>query len=298
MAKTFGAAERYILSLFSKGTSFEYRGETFTTVVSDKPTCSSGEPKTDIYIEAINSQNKLSEFKISFKKKNADFLENKINKTRAKQLFGNNWQHVITTATATLKDAFLSRELIFKETSGKSNKGSITLGWKFELLNVKSGNLSNNMLLSRKQIIDVYAGTNLSVDKRNATVDNRTIINSGVANFILFEDEAIKTAQDAINALISIEDYATQHPDIYFACKALNYRTFKEKYDGNRPLAVYIDWFVTNGKLDYTIIFDDPLTHGGDYVATKLKEALKMLHVKNTDDLNDELVMDPSKLHG
>ena len=77
----------------------------------------------------------------------------------------------------------------------------------------------------------------------------------------------------------------------------MNYRTFREKYDGNRPLAVYVDWFENNGKLDCKIQFDTPLEQGGDYVYARLKAAMDMLGVKTTDDLNSENVEDTSKIY-
>ncbi len=187
--------------------------------------------------------------------------------------------------------------LIYKEKLGRTDKGAITLGWKFELLNVESGQLSGNMQLSHDQIIDVYAGTNLKGDKRDATVNGEEIPFSGVANYILFENTPVNSTQEAIDSLIPIEDYVDLHPDVYFACKALNYRTFRQKYDGNRPLAVYVDWYANNGKLDYKIQFDTPLEQGGDYAYARLKAAMDILGVKTTDDLNDENVEDPSKIH-
>ena len=88
MAKTFGVAEHRILNFFKEGTRFNYEGIDYTVQVSGKPTCAKGEPKTDIYIQAINQRNISKEFKISFKKENADFLENKTNAERAEQLLG------------------------------------------------------------------------------------------------------------------------------------------------------------------------------------------------------------------
>lgn len=50
--------------------------------------------------------------------------------------------------------------------------------------------------------------------------------------------------------MIPIDEYIKAHSDIYFACKTLNYRTFKQKYDGDRPLSVQVDWEVKEGKDD------------------------------------------------
>lgn len=297
MPKTFGDAERHILSLFNVGATFTYKDTDFSVIKSGKPTCSKGEPKTDIYIAAKDFKNNIAEFKISFKKQNADFLENKTNAERAEQLLGANWDSIISNATTALRDEFLSRMLIYKEKLGRTDKGAITLGWKFELLNVESGQLSGNMQLTRDQIIDVYAGTNLTGDKRDAIVNGEQIPFSGVANYILFENTSVSTTQGAIDSLISIESYVDSHPDVYFACKALNYRTFRQKYDGNRPLAVYVDWSANDGKLQYEIKFDTPLKQGGNYAFAHLKDAMDKLGVKTTNDLNSDNVEDPNKIH-
>lgn len=297
MAKTFGEAEQNILRLFNEGSTFTYHDVDYTVTLSGKPTCSKGEPKTDIYIAAQSANQNIKEFKISFKKQNADFLENKTNAERAEQIFGNAWMDIIATATTSLKDNFLSRLLIYKNKCGKTEAGAITLGWKFELLNVPSGQLSGSMKLSHEQVIDIYSGTNLSQDKRDASINGQTIVNSGIANYVLFENKPVSSIQEAINSLLPIDEYVNQHPDVYFACKALNFRTFKQKYDGNRPLAVYVDWHVYDGKLTYDICFDTPLIQGGDYAYNHLITALDILNVKTTDDLNSSNVNITEKIY-
>ena len=99
---TFGEFERRMLSYFSKGTEFFYNGRTMKVLESDKPTCSQGEPKTDIYVLASDGHNQ-EEIKISYKKENADFLENKTNAERAEQLFGPNWRVVIENSTTNIR---------------------------------------------------------------------------------------------------------------------------------------------------------------------------------------------------
>ena len=60
-----------------EGTEFEFEDRKYVVELSGKPTCHKGEPKTDIYVLAKSSLDE-KEIKISQKKENADFIENKI----------------------------------------------------------------------------------------------------------------------------------------------------------------------------------------------------------------------------
>lgn len=282
----FGEAERKILGFMKSGTQFIFNGKKYEVVFSDKPTCYRGEPKTDIYILAKSSTDKV-EIKISYKKENADFIENKMSAERAEQLFGSNWKEVIKYSTSAIEKKFAERILIYKNKLNRTGKGSITLGWKFELMNKNNGELSGKMFLSMNQVLDVYAGNNLSIDKRNARVCGRYILDSGIANYILM-DESVRSAQDVINKMIPIYKYVYNHPEIYFACKALNYRTFEKKWDGDRPLAVQVEWYAEKGRLIPKLIFDKPLLVNGNEAAERLLIYMRKLQIKTTDDINNE----------
>lgn len=282
----FGAAERRMLSYFRRGLQLYYNGDQYTVEEADKPTCAYGEPKTDIYVLLANGHDE-QEVKISYKKENADFLENKTNSERAEQLFGPEWREIIIDSTSSIADRFMERMLVYKDALGRTEKGAITLGWKFELLNKPGGDLSGRMNLTPQQVYDVYAGTNLSWDKRNARVNGRTIRDSGVADYILMTDR-VASAQDIIDRMIPIEVYIQDHPNIYFACKALNYRTFRQKYDGNRPLSVQVDWKIRGGRLTYDLVFDQPLEMNGDEMADRLLACLRRLSIRTTDDIDEE----------
>ena len=290
MAKNFGAEERKIKSILSPGTVFTYNGKAYTVIESGKPTCYKGEPKTDIYVLASFAGG-TKEFKISYKKGNADFLENKTSAERAKALFGADWARFIMEATSDIKEAFLNKPLIYKKKYGRTDKGAFTLGWKFELLNKDSGELSNRIALSRQQVIDVYAGTNLPEDKRNASVNGRVIADSGIATYLLFGDD-YASADDIFGNLYSVEDFVDLHPNVYFACKALNYRCYEHKWDNNRPLAVYVEWSVSNGKLSYEIRFDKPLVTKGNEVGNKLLGCLRELGIETDDDVTADNIED------
>ena len=282
----FGDAERRILAFMAKGTEFVFNGKKYSVIISGKPTCHKGEPKTDIYILAKSETDEV-EIKISYKKENADFIENKMSAERAEQLLGSEWSNIIEHSTTAISDRFEERMLIYKNKFRRTEKGAITLGWKFELLNKSSGDLSGRMLLTEEQVIDVYAGSNLSEDKRNAMVNGQVIENSGVANYILM-DESVNSAQDVINKMVAITDYVKEHPNIYFACKALNYRTYAEKWDGDRPLSVQVFWNVEENKLVPKLVYDKTLIVKGNEVANRLAYYLKKLNIKTTDDIDDD----------
>lgn len=282
----FGAAERFILSLFQIGSKLKFEGEIFTVSIAGKPTCFLGEPKTDVYV-LLTNEHKQKEIKISYKKDNADFLENKTSAQRAELLFGPQWRQIIMTSTFAIRDRFLNRPLIYKNAGMRTEAGSITLGWKFELLNKPGGELSGLMNLTPRQVYDVYAGFNLPIEKRNAGVNGTIIPESGVANYILMGN-AFSSAQQVLDNMVSIEDYIRAKPYIYFACKALNYRTFPNKYDGDRPLSVQVNWFVNGqNKLDCNLCFDRPLEFNGNLAASQLQMALGSLGIRNTNDINE-----------
>jgi hypothetical protein len=214
-------------------------------------------------------------------------LENKISAERADGIFGSNWSAVIQQATYSIQNDFLSRQLIFPEQYRRTQAGSITLGWKFELVNKPGGELSGVIPLTFEQKIDIYSGINLSPEKRDAWVCGKQIIGSGIANCILATDN-LSTLQCAINNLMPIYKFVQQRPEIYFACKALNCRTFhpQRKWDGNRPLAVQVLWSAENGILTPYIKFDSPLMLNGNDAGYTLLNALRQIGVHDVNGLN------------
>lgn len=290
MAKNFGKEERRVKEILSPGTDFTYDGVVYTVIESGKPTCGKGEPKTDIYILASYDEG-TKEFKISYKKGNAEFLENKMQPERAATIFGEDWSDFVQSATASIKNAFEEKPLIYKKKYGRTDKGAFTLGWKFELLNTDNGDYSGSVQLSKDQLMEVYAGIKLPESKRNASVNGRKVVNSGVADYLLFSDN-ITCAQDVFDNIIPLVDYVDDYPEMYFACKALNYRSEKHKWDGNRPLSVFVDWYTENNKLCYRIVYNRPLNTKGDEVAHKLLAALEKLGIETVDDINADNLED------
>jgi len=280
--KTFSTSEKSVLDKCEIGASFIYGGCKYTITISGKPKSSAGEPKTDVYIEAKSGSGSVKEFKISYKQPNADFFENKMGAVRAQQIFGDSWKKNVIDLTAKIKDRFLNKKLVYKKRGNRTDKGSITLGWKFEFVDKGNGELSSNVNLTREQKVEVLTGRKLIESKRNAKVNGKIIVNSGVADFILYGGN-YKDLQSIIDALVPAEEYSGR-VQIYLACKALNYRTFAKKWDGDRHLCVYVEWFEDKGKLDYKIVFDKPFV-SGSAMAEKLINSMKALAISNTDDI-------------
>lgn len=289
MAKVnFSNTESSLIKLFNDTKTFNYKGDQFIIVEIGKPSPSKGECKTDIYILAKNlNDESTKEFKISVKQINADFLENKMKLERAIEIFGTNAQEIIEKSTHEIKQSFEEEPLINFTKRGRTEAKTIALGWKFELLNKPGGLKSGLMLLTKKQKIDVYAGTNLGNPKTNCLVNGERIKDSGIADYILETDHNINgTADDYINQLETIEEFVDDK-QIYFACKALNYRASKDKWDGDRPLAVYVDWEFNNNRLTGNLKYTNPLSVKGNQCGENVRKILNQLNIDkdNFDDL-------------
>jgi hypothetical protein len=300
MAKTFSKTERGILNLCTPGKIFDFEGSKYKIIRSGKPMPSlGGECKTDVYIQVENLfDNSIREFKISIKQTNADFLENKITKDRALQIFGPQFSEIIIISIEKLREYFESEDLIFFESKGKTEAKSIKMGWRFELFLSKQGNKSERMSLNNEQKIDVFAGTNLSKDKKDSIVTGEVIPNSGVANFVLVVDETSEISTNLgeyLEQLIPIELFAKEN-EIFFGCKALNYRAGKKKgkkWEGDRSLSVYVEWNLSSeNKLSGGLTFSKPLEITGNQIGEKLNQILNQIGIKseNFDDLKGFII--------
>ena len=288
----FSASEAHVCCLFPANTQFIYNGENYSVVLSGKPRPSRGECKTDVYIHAKKDNGEVKIFKISVKQTNADFLENKMSLERAKEIFGADAQSIISKSILTIKNSFEQDYMVCFNKYRRTEAKTIKLGWKFELLWVESGDKSGLMSLTETQKLDVLAGIHLSDDKKDCLVDDHYIKNSGVADYMLVvdPDHLPKSANECMASIQDIREYARK-VNMYFACKALNYRAVANKWDGDRPLSVYVDWNIVDGKLTPSIIYSNPLGKKGNEVGDKLLTCLRQLGIRasNFDTLKDKL---------
>lgn len=279
----FSQTETEVIKLFVPNTAIEFEGTKYIIEECAKPRPSAGECKTDVYLK-LKTDKSTREVKISIKQNNADFLENKIKYERAKEILGEDIDEILKNSINSLRNKFMEQYLIVFDRYKKTEAKSIKLGWRFEFVNKPGGDLSGKLILSREQVRDVYSGQNLPDSKRNANVNGRVVDESGVANYILVIDPNSKyNLQQCIDLLTPIDIYIDQHPDIFFACKALNYRANKDKWEGNRSLFVYVKWSIIDEKMTGKLIFGEPLQKAGNEIGNNVRKILRSLRISNSN---------------
>jgi len=283
--------EESILELFKESKEFIFEQENYEIINIGKPRPNnSGECKTDIYILTKNLSTCLPrEFKISIKQTNADFLGNKIKLERAIEIFGDDAKDIMIKSIKSIKESFFSDKLICFKKHKRTDEKCLKIGWRFDLLNKKGGDKSGLLVLTDEQKVDIYSGSNTNIVKKNSIVNGSVVINSGVANFILIVEDTDEELDFYINNLKSIKEFAITK-DIYFACKAINYRTKSKKsnpWDGDRSLSVFIKWSLVNKILFAEFVMDKPLEVKANIVGNNIRDILNKLNIssKNFNEL-------------
>lgn len=251
---TFIDHEADIRSLFKVGEDINFEGRDYKILGSFKPhTDTGGEPKTDIFVKIADSTGNHKAIKITYKKSNAEFLENKANEDRAKLILGDNYKSIIEDAAANLQIS--AREF------HNEDKASYVLGYRLDIMSVPAAGYHPADLDSEK-LKEIYSGVSIEEGKRNAIVDSERVKDSGVADYIVIGDK-FQNAQDVVNSMVNIDDYVETNPKVYIAFKAINYFANDDKWDGNRPLALMVNWSKdVDGKLK------GELSHNNVYATT------------------------------
>ena len=295
MTKQFSKTEKDLLGLLKSGSDFTFNSNKYKIIKAAKPSPPSGECKTDIYILGEDSSGKKIEIKISIKQHNADFLENKMSLERAIQIFGCNAQKIIANSLHKIEESFKNDYLVLFDSYKTTEAKTLKIGWKFELLNKEGGDKSSYIELNEQQILNIYSGTELDSSKKNSYVDKEIVQDSGVANYVLeTEENKLYKIQEIFDKLQKVDQYI-KDKKIYFACKAINYRVVPNKWDGNRPLSVYIDWKITNNKLNAEIIMNNPLGKHANEIGENIRSILQTLKIDSAnferlEDMLDEKV--------
>lgn len=302
--KKYGKLEEYIINTLKKERTFCYEGAKWNVVLVDKPRPQeNGECKTDVYVLAETNGLK-KEFKISVKMSSShEFQENKIKKERAESIFGSDYKNIIRKTAKKIEKEFDNQFLLFQKEKHPTKINSITMGWKLELA-TKPRKLSAKLELSDKEIKEyIYKGKNLAKDKKDSLVNGNVIKDSGVAEYILYmENDEKLTSDEIIQKLIPIDEMKIE--PMYLIFTANNFRTDKEtkkesskSTDGKRSLAVKIKWKNSNGKLDYHLDFENPLSETGFDNKKETLKVLNELHLFHPENMKEEQIKKSSILY-
>lgn len=280
-ALTAQGYERALLETFSPGASFNMEGRRLVVEGAGKPIPHAGrqgEPKTDVFVLAHDADTgEPVQIKISYKRENADFLENKMTAERFYSIVGNN-----KTAMDAIREAAHARfggKVLGPETKTIKGEEEIvyTLGYRADLVN-KGGRNTIPWNPSHEEIMDIYAGTTLSPEKKHSIVpglnDGKPIKNSGVASYILVSDK-LDNVQEVADNLVPIESYVKQNPTVYFSLRAVNFRQKADKWDSNRPLMYHVNWTKKDdGTISGEVDLFKPFQHRANAVGQEVRGML------------------------
>lgn len=264
MGKNYAELENTVLSQFTEGQRIQYQNKDFLVLLSGKPkTNKGGEPKTDCYIKLKDLSNEeIHEYKISCKLKSSnEFQENKVKAERAEEILGPDWENIIIKTSKKIEHLFKEKELNNPKGLKRNKYGHLVLGWKIEIAS-KKRTLSAELELSEQKIKDyIYKGTNQKEIKKNSYINNIQVKDSGIANYMLItEIEDINEPKDILDKIIDIDRHEIDTHYLIFTANTYSINKPKNKTDGNRSLAVRIEWELKNDKLYPNIKYDSPLT--------------------------------------
>ena len=278
---SFSESEKKLRRIISNQ-SFIWNGEKFTTGKAYKPEKkgSGGECKTDCFVIATQvSDKKEYQIKITYKKENASFIENKIRYGRAKTIFGDDWSETIKKQIIQIKKKLQDEPLFYLEKDRLTKKGSIKLGWRYEM--EINGTRSLGTPIQQNVARYVWENKNGKQEYKNCSVDGKKITNSGVPNFVFIRNaEKFNSIDDIFSNLIPIAD-VIKNGSITSAFTAQNYNPIRDYQGGGnkRDLSVPIDWSIKNGEITAKLNFDQPLEFNSNIQLEKLRVVLKELDI-------------------
>lgn len=291
----YSGFEQHVINAFNNCENLVWKGNVYSEVRAFKPTTSSGECRTDTYVSLMNSGVEVDAIKISIKKDDAEFMANKLTAQDAESLLGSDWAPILKNSINSIRNEFLSKEVFCAKPKGDPSDVYFTLGWKLEIAN-KPRTLSALLALSKKETADkIFRGTGQPDYRKHAFINGQTVLDSGVADYLL--EGATGSFTDAQSIINSLQDLSNYIPsDIYLIFTANNYRIKANKADGPRTLAVCISWEVEGNQIRPRFIFDQPLVYKGETnMMPILKQSLEAVNapvnlpMNNSVDINSML---------
>lgn len=291
----YSGLEQHVINAFNNCGSLTWKGSVYSEIRAFKPTTSSGECRTDTYVSLMNAGVEVDVIKISIKKNDAEFMANKLTAQDAESLLGSDWSAILRESINSIRNEFINKKVFFLKPKGDPTDINFTLGWKLEIAN-KPRTLSAPLALSKRETADkIFRGTGQPDYRKHAFINGQTVLNSGIADYLLEGNEgSFIDAQSILNSLQDLSNYIPS--DIYLIFTANNYRIKANKADGPRTLAVCISWEVEGNQIRPRFIFDQPLVYKGETnMMPILKHSLETVNapinlpMNNSVDINSML---------
>ncbi len=280
-------AEKHVRKIIDNG-KFTFENEEYVVIQNSKP---SHETKTDFYILAKKSTNEETrEFKISYKKPDFSFVENKVKPHRISFIYQGNWKKILLNQMNQIKSKFNDQTLI-----DFSNQ-TIKLGWRYEIEQSNAPGIGNRTLSQEiKENISsqVLWGKGCSDVMRDALVDGKQIQNSGIPDYILIKSpKKIKVPNDVFSDLVDIKEYANANKKMRAGFITQNYRWNDEsswKTEGfSRSFTAWVKWSVKNKKLIGKIILDKPFEKTAGDVIENLNNCFDQMDIPYASNFSFE----------
>jgi len=228
--------ERKVRDVINNAKSFKWNGQNYQVIECAKPTADKGEPKTDTYIKAKNvSTKKIIEIKISTKKRDWAAVENKVTAKRARYIYGEKFIEIVAAQNNELKEIFSSLPLIYFQKKRGNERGTITLGWRYEIMYESAKDKPDGKrrpprktgLWIKEEIYpQIYWGKGCAPRHMDAKVNGKIVKNSGIPDWMLIKNkDEIENTDDIFSDLEPIKEFGKKHKELDLTYLKQNYRT-------------------------------------------------------------------------
>jgi len=278
-AKDYKELEDKIISLFKIGDKFQLNDVQYEISISGKakPNKGRGEPKTDVFIRGISlDEEQIIDLKISVKMEMDNvFVENKITPERFKSIFSKETQKLISNKLYNETIPNMEFKDIFKA-------GRFPLGWKAEIAINDNRKKRIRVTVTREEAEEIYAGKKALEKFKNAMVNKKIIMYSGIAEYILVTDiTKVNSKEEVLSQLVPIVEYVNKDENRVFDFILTGFHLYPREdkanflhCDGDRPVLIGVLWqYGKNGllgKIDINNLFE----YSGNTLSDIAREAI------------------------
>ena len=274
MSLTAQENEEALCRIFTPGTIFlftdgiEYVSQ---TCQKPRPQQGGGEPKTDVYLHAVQIGNNAVDLILKFqlKKTTWEFIVNHMQRSEAVDIFHDDFEERIRHYLQQSRELLMEQPVIDLGGMGrkiihKMGSGSFTVGWEM-MITKKDRGLSLGILPSQ-YVREAVLGERLEERRRHALVGDDIIQNSGIPTHVVVMNlDDSNTPSDVFKNMVPVEEFIEHYQNRFrVILKANNYRSLSNKtssgrMDNRRYLFVQNMWYISeDGCLARELNFSEP----------------------------------------